>query len=93
MYSHLLTRKSDIKKQKFKCSKTEVKKRASEKTQHKKRQNSGYYIRRKWGISLTRDPLSKILDVLLARIPGAKVDSLATNEAQLNARLLTLNRK
>ncbi|ETP16389.1 hypothetical protein F441_08993, partial [Phytophthora nicotianae CJ01A1] len=44
--------------------------------ERRKSQNKAYYLRRKWGISLTHDPLSKILDTLLSKIPDAKVSGL-----------------
>ncbi|ETP16402.1 hypothetical protein F441_08992, partial [Phytophthora nicotianae CJ01A1] len=63
-------------KKKFGCSKTAKKKRVAERKERRKSQNKAYYLRRKWGISLTHDPLSKILDTLLSKIPDAKVSGL-----------------
>ncbi|ETI46583.1 hypothetical protein F443_09034 [Phytophthora nicotianae P1569] len=69
------------------------KKRVVERKERRKSQNKAYYLRHKWGISLTHDPLSKILDTLLSKIPDTKVSGLPASEAQLNFRLQRLNRK
>lgn len=79
-------------RKKFDCSKKAAKKRAAEQKERRKSQNKAYYLRRKWGISLTRDPLPNVLDRLLSQIPESSISTSGghPSEASLQARLKAL---